>query len=224
VRIASRRAARRLARHHLPIALCAVVVGGVILLVTWDARRPFQAWSMATAYVALLLLAVTLLIGPLDVLRRGRHPLSTDFRRDAGIWAGAVSLLHFAVGWQVHMKQRYLYWFRERVPGGSLVPRFDLFGFANYSGLLAVVLVALLVALSSDRALRRLGALRWKRWQRANYPLMALVAVHGAAYQLSERRHLPWILGASLIVTSVAVAQWAGAQAFRARHVVARVD
>lgn len=56
-------------------------------------------WSMSTAYVSLLLLGCTLLTGPLNVLRRQRNPVSTDLRRDIGIWSGIVSLVHVGIGW-----------------------------------------------------------------------------------------------------------------------------
>ena len=87
-------------------------------------------WSMATAYVGLAPLAVSLVTGPLNVLRRRPNPVSSDLRRDIGIWARLISIAHFLVGWQVHMPRRYLYWFREVSGSGALVPRTELFGFA----------------------------------------------------------------------------------------------
>ena len=218
-----RRMAKRVVRHHLPIALGSTLVGGAVVYATWNPHRAYYTWSMATAYVGLLLLASTLLAGPVGIVRRGRYPLSTDLRRDLGVWAGGVALAHFAVGWQVHMKHRYLYWFREeRAPGGFFLPRTDLFGFANYTGALAVVIVIVLLSISSDWALRRLGRARWKRWQRANYLLIGFVALHSAAYQLTEKRSLPWVSAVSAVVAALLVAQWWGIRAYRAQHDVAR--
>lgn len=62
--------------------------------------------SVATAYAGLLLRAITLLLGPWNVLRGRPNPVSTDVRRDVGIWAGILSLAHVVFGLQVHMRGR----------------------------------------------------------------------------------------------------------------------
>lgn len=46
---------------------------------------------MATGYVALGLLAFTLLIGPANLLLRRRNPVSNYLRRDAGAWTAISS-------------------------------------------------------------------------------------------------------------------------------------
>ena len=171
--------------------------------------------SMATGYVGMALLAATLLLGPLNVLRRRANPVSTDFRRDLGIWAGVFSIVHFFVGWQVHMKHRYQYWFRDVVSVGALVPRTDLFGLANYTGLAAVLLAILLLALSNDRSLRRLGTARWKGFQRWNYALVIFVVVHGVAYQVLEKRKTLFVVMFAVMVAAPGAYQFAG---YRARR------
>src|SRR5689334_9170109 len=60
--------------------------------------------SLATAYVALGLFVATLAFGPLAALRGRRYPLSTDVRRDVGIWAGIAALAHVVLGLQVHLR------------------------------------------------------------------------------------------------------------------------
>jgi methionine sulfoxide reductase heme-binding subunit len=213
-RAVSRRLRRRLLTHHLALA----VASGAALWLCYavvDSDRATYRWSMATAYVGLALLGASLATGPLNVLRRRPNPVSTDLRRDVGIWAGMMSIVHFAVGWQVHMKHRYLYWLREVRGTGALVPRTDLFGFANYTGLLAVLVAALLLGLSNDRSLRSLGTRRWKALQRWNYGLVALVVLHGAAYQLSEKRAAGFVVLFALLVAVTALVQLAG---YRARR------
>ena len=119
-------------------------------------------WSMSRAYVSLLLLGATLLTGPLNVLRRQRNPVSTDLRRDLGIWSGIVGLAHVAIGWQVHMGNMLLYFFEEDKATKALSLRADLFGFANYVGLAGGPILVMLLALSNDLSLRKLKAPRWK--------------------------------------------------------------
>lgn len=209
----SPRLRRRLVRHHLALG----VATGAALLALYaltPSEDPTFRWSMATAYVGLALLGLSLATGPLNVLRRRPNPVSTDLRRDVGHWAGVVSIAHFAVGWQVHMPHRYLYWLREVEGTHALAPRADLFGFANYTGLLAVVIAALLLALSNDRALRALGTRRWKAWQRGTDALFALVLAHGVAYQVVEKRQAAFVAAFAVVALAVAAVQGAG---YRAR-------
>src|SRR5258705_12893777 len=60
--------------------------------------------SMATAYTSLILLAVSLWIGPWNVLRRRPNPVSFDLRRDIGIWTGILAVLHTIIGLTVHLR------------------------------------------------------------------------------------------------------------------------
>jgi methionine sulfoxide reductase heme-binding subunit len=214
----SPRLRRRLVRHHLVLALAS---SAATALLAWlvPSKDPTFRWSMATAYVGLALLGLSLATGPLNVVRRRPNPVSSDLRRDIGIWAGVLSLLHFVVGWQVHMKHRYLYWLREVKETGGLAVRTDLFGFANHTGLVAVLIAALLLALSNDRSLRALGTPRWKGLQRWNYALIVLVAAHGVAYQVVEKRKAPFVVTFAAMLLVVAGLQLVG---YRARRDVVR--
>jgi methionine sulfoxide reductase heme-binding subunit len=189
----SRRMRRRLTRHHLRLALLsAVSVVAIYALV--GIRGAVHKWSIATGYVAWVLLTATLLIGPLNVIRRRANPVSTDLRRDIGIWAGAISIAHFLLGWQVHMEHRYLYFFWTLKPGKFPTLRDDFFGFANDTGMFAVLIVTLLLALSNDASLRNLGTNQWKTLQRSSYTLAALVVAHTIAYEVIEKRTLPLVI------------------------------
>lgn len=205
---------RRLLRHHIPIGFASALATAVVLVILRDAEQLAYRWSMATGYVGLVLLGATLLPGPLAALSGRRYPTSTDLRRDIGIWAGVLTLVHFVAGWNVHMKHRWEYFLRAR-EGGGVTVRLDLFGFANYIGLAAVLLVILLLVLSNDRSLRALGASRWKRLQQWNPPMFALVVVHTAAYQVIEKRTAIWVLFAALTTAAVA---WARLRGRRARQ------
>jgi methionine sulfoxide reductase heme-binding subunit len=206
---------RRLVQHHGVLGVASTLAMAVAYWLV-QSKDPKYRWSMATAYVGLALLGLSLLTGPTNVLRRRPNPVSTDLRRDIGIWAGILSILHFVIGWQVHMPHRYLYWVREVKETGSLVPRTDLFGFANYTGLVAVVVAALLLALSNDRSLRSLGTGRWKALQRWNYALFALVAAHGVAFQVVEKRKLPFVVLFGMMLLAVVLTQLAGIRRRRA--------
>lgn len=57
---------------------------------------------VATGYVALGLIAFTLLIGPANLLLRRRAPVSNYLSRDVGTWAAVFSLVHLIVAWAAH--------------------------------------------------------------------------------------------------------------------------
>ena len=211
----SPRLRRRVVRHHAPLA--ALTSAGLVLILLADpSKQAVHRWSMATAYTGLALIAATLTIGPLNLLRWRPNAVSTDLRRDIGIWAGMVSIAHFLVGWQVHMKHRWLYFLRE-THAGSLTPRTDLFGFANDTGLIATLTIALLLILSNDWSFRRLGAVPWKRLQRWNYAVAALVVAHTVAYQVIEKRRVLFVLLAVVIILVALAFQSLGVRRVRAR-------
>jgi sulfoxide reductase heme-binding subunit YedZ len=175
-------------------------------------------WSMATAYVSMALLVATLLTGPVNVLRGRRNPVSTDLRRDLGIWAGLMGVAHVVIGLQVHFRGRmWFYFVREVEETKELVLRADLFGFANYTGMLATFVLLLLLALSNDLSLRRLKAGLWKALQRWNYGLFALVAIHGVAYQVIEDRKAGYVALLATMAGLAIVLQLAGVRERRRR-------
>lgn len=183
---------RRIGRH----LLLAAVSGGLTAAQSY--AFPFESQlatlSTASAYAGLALLIVSLSLGPLNILRNRPNPVSTDLRRDVGIWAGLLGLIHTVVGLQVHMGGNFwLYFFFPPDQPHVLSLRYDPFGFANFTGLGATLVLLLLLALSNNLSLRRLGSKNWKALQRWNYAGFALVAAYGALYQLIEKRDLPFV-------------------------------
>lgn len=213
--MATGRMTRRVLRHHLPIVLASAAVLRVLLQYV-PGKGGFQSWSIATAYVGLGLMAATLVTGPYAILRGRRHPTSSDLRRDLGIWAGIFALVHFVVGLQVHMKHRYLYWFREMKGAHIPIPRIDAFGLTNDLGLVAVVIAGVLLAISNDFSLRSLGATRWKRIQQWNYWFAGCVLAHAVIFQFTEKRTVGFLLLEAGIVGVAAALQLAGARRRRA--------
>ena len=200
---------RRFLGHHLPIALASLMLIAIVFQFVVSPDIRFRL-SMATAYTALILLGGTLLTGPINVLKSSPNPISTDLRRDLGIWAAIIGIVHTAVGLTVHMGGKFWLYFGYPAQESHLLPiRLDPFGFANYTGLIATLLLAFLLAISNDLSMRVLGGKRWKGLQRWNYGLYVLVVLHAIAYQLIEKRQLPYpILFAALVAVVIGI-QWA---------------
>jgi len=202
---------RRLWRHHLPLALLAAGIVW-ILYVTRPYPDVLTRLSFSTAWPALVLLTVTLIIGPWRTLTRKSPTLSLDLRRDIGIWAGILGVLHAGVGQCVHLRGRpWLYYVYEKTREHLLPVRHDIFGFSNFTGLFAALILLALLATSNDASLRKLGGPGWKSLQRWNYAGFALTALHTFGY-LVGIESLKWaaIATASLCVVITLWLQWAG--------------
>ena len=190
-------------RRHRILALAALLAAAGLFALfglsteTWVDIPGLKAhslkWrlSVSLAYTALLFLAAALAIGPLNVLRKRPLPANDMLRRDVAIWAGFLGLAHMSVGMLVHTGDLQLWrlFFWSLPHKHDLLPlRKDLFSLANFAGLAQASILILLLALSNNIALRRLGTRRWKNLQRLSYVAVALIALHGTAYQLVERR------------------------------------
>ena len=196
---------RRIERHFV-LAVIAVALTAFVYHLTPppDFRHRL---SMGSAYAALIFLACTLWLGPWNVLRRRANPVSFDLRRDIGIWAGLLAVFHTGIGLTVHLRGRmWMYFFKQLHP---LKIQNTQFGLANYTGLIAALIFVLLLILSNDASLRRLGMLRWKYLQRYIYLAFALTVLHGALFQAIESRHISWVIFFSAVIAAVAAFQMA---------------
>ncbi len=192
---------------HLTIALTTIACTAIFWCLFSDRRDLISHISIATAYPALFLTVVAIVLGPWNVLRRRANRVSFDLRRDIGIWAGIMALLHTAVGLKVHLRGRMWLYFVDQHHRF----RHDWFGFGNDTGVAAALLFLLLLAISNDLSLRGLGTRRWKSLQRWTYAAVILTILHGIAYQHVEQRRGAYELllaGTTLAIAIFQVAGW----------------
>jgi methionine sulfoxide reductase heme-binding subunit len=84
--------------------------------------------------------------------------MSLDLRRDTGIWAGILGLLHTGVGQWVHLRGRLWFYYVFEKRSEHLEPlRHDVFGFSNFAGLFAALILLAALATSNDASVRALG-------------------------------------------------------------------
>src|SRR6266700_7279957 len=126
---------RRSRRHLILLAIAAGIT--CLAYVATPPPDVRHRLSMATAYAGLTFLAVSLGLGPWNVVARRSNPVSFDLRRDLGIWTGVLAVVHSAIGLTVHLRGRmWMYFFKRlhplRIQDGE-------FGFANFVGLGAAV-------------------------------------------------------------------------------------
>lgn len=182
---------------------------GALMFVMLDSTDAIFRASMASAYVALALLVATLAFGPVAALQGRRYPVSTDIRRDVGIWAALIAIAHVVLGLQVHLRGKMWEYFVRPVKG-TLLPRIDPFGAANYSGVVATLLLILLLVTSNDASLRRLGVTRWQRLHGLIEWGLIATLLHGAAYQWVERRGSGFVVSLGAATTAAVWLRLAG--------------
>ena len=186
---------------------------------TMEHRRFIARLTTGTGYVALGLLAITLLIGPANLLLGKRNPVSSNLRRDLGFWTAVVSVGHVVAGFGVHgppgaLGERIVHYFFA--PNGDVLT--DSFGLGNWTGLAATVIVVGLLAISSDWALRKLKAGPWKWLQRLNYFFFALVVAHAVFYGAPSRPTSISTVLLVLMTIAVCTGQAAGVRLWRRRR------
>lgn len=209
------RTARRVRDH---VALGSVsVAGGLALFAAIESDDAVFRASLASAYVALALFAITVALGPVAAMRGRRYPVSSDLRRDFGIWSGIVALGHVIVGLQVHMRGKMWEYFVQPAEGTSL-PRIDPFGAANYTGLVAALILVALLATSNDASLRRLGTPRWRHVHALTTWALILTLLHGAVYQYLEKRTWAYVVLLATVSVALLCLRLVRARAARRQH------
>jgi sulfoxide reductase heme-binding subunit YedZ len=200
----SNRLSRRLVRHHLPLGLLSIGSAAALYL-----TRPYSdvitKLSFASAWPGLVLISFTLLIGPLKQIWGRNVAVSQDFRRDVGIWAGMVGVFHAVIGQCVHLRGRpWLYYIYEKWQEKHIQPfRHDIFGLANYTGLIAALVLLMLLATSNDASLRKLGTPGWKSLQRWNYAVFGLLVVHTITFQVGIERPIGALVSLAVMSTII---------------------
>ncbi|CAN5611953.1 hypothetical protein BH10BAC4_BH10BAC4_21810 [soil metagenome] len=196
-------------KHHLVLSFATFFMLGT-LYVSIPGNDPKYLWSMATGYTSIVLLAITLLVGPLNIYYKNLNPVTTDLRRDVGIWCALTGFAHVIVGIQVHMGNIWLYFFKAVEGENAFKFRDDFFGSSNYVGLVATFILLLLLLLSNDLSLKWLRTKRWKNLQRLSYLLFILVLMHGVMYQIIEKRKPGIIILFAIILLVPVIGQAVG--------------
>ena len=191
-----------------------LTAASVIVLALGALIAPYaDTWervSVVSAWLCMVLMAGALLIGPLRRLRGEPSPVNIYLRRDLGLWAALHGLLHFVAGNVVAMNAAYVAAFVHTPGGGlSVAVRDPLFTIGASTGTIVALLFLILMAVSSDRALRLLGTKKWKWLQRSAHLALWLTVIHGISYQLLELRWLPLVLF-SAVSLAIFVLQYRG--------------
>ena len=120
--------------RHVVLA-CVFFLSSAVFAHFFSKRDAISRVSIGTAYGALFLAGLALMLGPWNLLRGRSNPVSFNLRRDVGIWAGVAAVVHTAVGLNVHLRGRpWLYFVNEHHH-----MRTGMFGFGNDIGLVSAL-------------------------------------------------------------------------------------
>lgn len=182
-------------QRHITALLLA---GGLVAVFAYIHAHwsPMHRWNRTFGDVSLVLVALSVAIGPLSRLYR-RFSRLIPFRRELGIYACVLAIVHTVIillGW-VELDLMRLFGFEWHPQLGRYV-MFQLgFALGNAIGIAALLLVMLLAATSSDFAIRKLGTSGWKFLQMGVHGLWWLTVAHVAyflfAHFLSFHRQIP---------------------------------
>ena len=161
-----------------------ILVGAAGALLVWFFWLTRPEWSgemrmwRSFGDASLILLFFKLAIGPLSRLWPGAAILQR-YLRQAGIWFGVLALIHGCLiwdGWARWSISRFLGY--EFIPQLNRVVRLEPgFGLANVIGMIVLFFAVVLMATSSERALKALGP-SWKWLHHSANTIFYLSAVH----------------------------------------------
>ena len=169
------------ARHLGALALAGLLIWGFgALRAEWS---PMHRWNRAFGDASLVLVALSMAIGPLSRLWR-RAVRWLPWRREFGIWGFMAGLVHagfILFGW-VTLEWQRLFGF-EFHPQLQQYVMFDKgFGLGNVVGILALLYGLVLSLTSNDLSQRWLGQSVWKFIQQGAYVLWVLILAHTAYF------------------------------------------
>jgi sulfoxide reductase heme-binding subunit YedZ len=173
--------------YYLPMLVISIIFC-LIFYVFWKPTLsliPFITYT--SGYLSIFLLAISLTLGPINLILRRKNPISTYIRRDIGIFGGILGMIHSVVGLFMHFIGKPWLYFVEEV-GDNLIIRSGNFGLANYTGLFGALILILLLIISNDYFLGKLKSVKWKNLQRFTYLMFLLVIAHSIFYRLNANK------------------------------------
>lgn len=167
-------------RRHLLVAFFSLFLVYLFYLSRsgWD---PMHSWNRAFADTSLLLLILTLMIGPLSrIFKYFKGYLS--WRSALGVWSAITAILHVFVvfdGWFQWQFIRVIAGIDQATGQLFFDPGFTL---ANLTGVLGLLYILLLGMISNKKAINFLGKRSWDYLQQKSSLLYTLIVLHTAFF------------------------------------------
>lgn len=155
--------------------------------------HPMHAWNRAFADVSLVYLMIIILLGPLAKLVKSVTRWLV-WRRELGIWTGIMAFIHVLIildGWVEWELFRFFYIFSPMLNEWVIHPGFAL---GNIVGIVGLIYVFLLMLVSNDYSIRKLGQKAWNYIQQRAHVYYLLVILHTFYFIFLHQPQTPnWI-------------------------------
>jgi len=164
--------------RHLAVFIFACL-GTYSFLESRSSWSAMHQWNRAIGDMGLILIALSMAIGPLARLSSIGQTM-IPWRRELGIYGVIFAIIHTAIildGW-VEWDLIRLFGYELHPQTGNYVMLQHGFGLANAIGIVGLVYAIVLACASNDWSQRLLGGSAWKFVQQGAYVLWMLIIVH----------------------------------------------
>ncbi len=168
--------------RHLLVLLVAGL-GTYAFLESRSTWSEMHRWNRAVGDMSLVLIALSMLIGPLARLSE-RFRVLIPWRRELGIHGVLLLVAHTVIilaGW-VEWDLVRLFGYELHPLTGSYIMLQHGFGLANVIGIIALIYGIVLALSSSNWSQQLLGGSVWKFLQQSAYVMWMLIVVHTAYF------------------------------------------
>lgn len=168
--------------RHLAVLLAAGL-GAYVFMESRAEWSQMHRWNRALGDMSLVMVALSLSIGPLARLWKTFRP-AIPWRREIGIYGVLLGAVHTVVildGW-VEWDLIRLFGYEMHPQTGLYVMLQHGFGLANAIGILALLYGTVLALSSNDWSQRLLSGSIWKFLQQGAYVLWMLIVIHTAYF------------------------------------------
>ncbi len=166
--------------------LAVMIIGAILVYGFLESRAqwsPMHKWNRAVGDASLVLIAFSMLIGPLARLWSKAKRL-IPWRREFGIYGVILAFVHatiILIGW--------MEWDLYRLIGMEFHPGLEKYvmfqhglGLANLIGVVGLFYALILALTSNDFSQRKLGNSVWKFVQQGTYIMWGIVVIHTAYF------------------------------------------
>lgn len=175
--------------RHFFVLLISIILTYLFFYLRSD-WSPMHRWNRAVGDASFLLIAISMLIGPLSRLYK-KIIFFVPWRRELGIYGVILALIHVGIilaGW--------VSWDLLRLIGYVIHPQTQNyvmlehgFGLSNIIGIIAIIYGLILAIASSNWSQRLLGSSVWKFLHQSAYVLWMLIVIHTGYFLFIHFQH-----------------------------------
>ncbi|MFT4309876.1 MAG: ferric reductase-like transmembrane domain-containing protein [Candidatus Woesearchaeota archaeon] len=184
------------------------IISFALIFFFWYSRQDIGAepriWK-ALGDAAFIMLAYTLIIGPLAKINPKRFAKLLGWRKETGIWSAIIALSHGIAIQSLWFQFDIMKLLGYTIRNDTYILADPGMGLANLLGITALFFMTLLLATSSNYAISLLGSKAWKFLHMSAYLIFYLVAFHASYYMIIQGAWNNWFSVPFLIIALLVI-------------------